>query len=146
MNQIPGSWTIIEQDQLISEALERDQPRLRNFIRKHVTDTSEAEDILQDVFYELLEAYRLMKPIEHVTAWLFRVARNRMVDLFRRKKPSSLNNPASPEADGATLEDLLPSADYGPRRPMRVACSSTHWMMPLKSYPKRNEKSSLPTS
>jgi RNA polymerase sigma factor (sigma-70 family) len=114
MNQIPGSWTIIEQDQLISQALERDQPRLRNFIRKHVTDTSEAEDILQDVFYELLEAYRLMKPIEHVTAWLFRVARNRMVDLFRRKKPSSLNNPASPEADGATLEDLLPSADDGP--------------------------------
>jgi RNA polymerase sigma factor (sigma-70 family) len=114
MNQIPGSWTIIEQDHLISEALERDQPRLRNFIRKHVTDTSEAEDILQDVFYELLEAYRLMKPIEHVTAWLFRVARNRMVDLFRRKKPSSLNNPASLEEDGATLEDLLPSADDGP--------------------------------
>jgi RNA polymerase sigma factor (sigma-70 family) len=114
MNQIPGSWTIIEQDQLISEALERDQPRLRSFIRKHVTDTSEAEDILQDVFYELLEAYRLMKPIEHVTAWLFRVARNRMVDLFRRKKPSSLNNPASIEEDADTLEDLLPSEDAGP--------------------------------
>jgi RNA polymerase sigma factor (sigma-70 family) len=114
MNQIPGSWTITEQDQLISEALERDQPRLRSFIRKHVTDTGEAEDILQDVFYELLEAYRLMKPIEHVTAWLFRVARNRMVDLFRRKKPSSLNNPASTEEDGATLEDLLPSAGDGP--------------------------------
>jgi RNA polymerase sigma factor (sigma-70 family) len=114
MNQIPGSWTIIEQDQLISEALERDQPRLRNFIRKHVTDTGEAEDILQDVFYELLEAYRLMKPIEHVTAWLFRVTRNRIVDLFRRKIPSSLNNPASPEEDGPTLEDLLPSADDGP--------------------------------
>ena len=114
MNQIPGSWTIIEQDQLISEALERDQPRLRSFIRKHVTDTSEAEDILQDVFYELLEAYRLMKPIEHVTAWLFRVARNRMVDLFRRKKPSSLNNPASIEEGADTLEDLLPSEDAGP--------------------------------
>src|ERR1700733_10963497 len=114
MNEIPGSWTIIEQDQLISEALERDQPRLRSFIRKHVTDTSEAEDILQDVFYELLEAYRLMKPIEHVTAWLFRVARNRMIDLFRRKKPSSLNNPISAEEDGDTLEDLLPSADAGP--------------------------------
>jgi RNA polymerase sigma factor (sigma-70 family) len=114
MNQIPGSWTIIEQDQLISEALERDESRLRSFIRKQVTDTSEAEDILQDVFYELLEAYRLMKPIEHVTAWLFRVARNRMVDLFRRKKPSSLNNPASAEDDSETLEDLLPSADDGP--------------------------------
>jgi RNA polymerase sigma factor (sigma-70 family) len=114
MSQIPGSWTITEQDQLISEALERDQPRLRNFIRKHVTDTSEAEDILQDVFYELLEAYRLMKPIEHVTAWLFRVARNRMVDLFRRSKPSSLNNPVSTEEGGDTLEDLLPSEDAGP--------------------------------
>ena len=146
MSQIPGSWTIIEQDQAISEALERDQPRLRNFIRKHVTDTGEAEDILQDVFYELLEAYRLMKPIEHVTAWLYRVARNRMVDLFRRKKPSSLNNPASPEEDGATLEDLLPSADDGARLPMHVVCSSTHWMMPSKSYPKRNGTSSLPTN
>jgi RNA polymerase sigma factor (sigma-70 family) len=114
MDQIPGSWTIIEQDQLISEALERDQPKLRNFIRKHVPDISEAEDILQDVFYELLEAYRLMKPIEHVTAWLFRVTRNRIVDLFRRKMPSSLNNPASPEEDGPTLEDLLPSVDDGP--------------------------------
>jgi RNA polymerase sigma factor (sigma-70 family) len=114
MNQIPSNWTIIEQDQLISEALERDEPRLRNFIRKHVADSGEAEDILQDVFYELIEAYRLMKPVEHVTAWLFRVARNRMVDLFRRKKPSSLNNPVSAEEDGDTLEDLLPSADAGP--------------------------------
>ncbi len=114
MNQIPGSWTIVEQDQLISEALERDESRLRNFIRKHVPDTGEAEDILQDVFYELIEAYRLTKPIEHVTAWLFRVARNRMVDLFRRKKPSSLNNPVSAEEGSETLEDLLPSADDGP--------------------------------
>jgi RNA polymerase sigma factor (sigma-70 family) len=79
-----------------------------------VADTSEAEDILQDVFYELLEAYRLMKPIEHVTAWLFRVARNRMVDLFRRKEPKSLNEPLSVEAGGETLEDLLPSGDAGP--------------------------------
>jgi RNA polymerase sigma factor (sigma-70 family) len=114
MNQIPSNWTIIEQDQLISQAMERDQPRLRSFIRKHVADTSEAEDILQDVFYELIEAYRLMRPVEHVTAWLFRVARNRMIDLFRRKKPSSLNNPISAEEDGDTLEDLLPSADAGP--------------------------------
>jgi RNA polymerase sigma factor (sigma-70 family) len=114
MSEIPGNWTIIEQDRLISQALERDRPRLRSFIRKHVSDTGEAEDILQDVFYELLEAYRLMKPVEHVTAWLFRVARNRMVDLFRRKKPASLNSPASVEEDGDTLEDLLPSADAGP--------------------------------
>src|SRR6266702_7271446 len=116
MNQIPGSWTITEQDQLISEALERDQPRLRSFIRKHVTDTGEAEDILQDVFYELLEAYRLMKPIEHVTAWLFRVARNRIIDLFRKNRPDSLNEPVSSAEDGNALllEDLLPSAAAGP--------------------------------
>ncbi len=114
MAEIPGTWTITEQDQLLSEAMERDQPRLRNFIRKYVADTGEAEDILQDVFYELLEAYRLMKPIEHVTAWLFRVARNRIVDLFRTKKPSSLNNPLSSDEGGETLENLLPSPDAGP--------------------------------
>src|SRR3984957_9842914 len=114
MAEIPGSWTITEQDQLLSEAMERDQSRLRNFIRKYVADTSETEDVLQDCFYELLEAYRLMKPIEHVTAWLYRVARNRMIDLFRRSKPSSLNNPVSAEEDGDTRGDLLPSADAGP--------------------------------
>jgi RNA polymerase sigma factor (sigma-70 family) len=114
MSEIPSTWTSTEQDRLISQAVERDQPRLRSFIRKHVADTGEAEDILQDVFYELLEAYRLMKPVEHVTAWLFRVARNRMIDLFRRKKPTSLNNPVSVEEESDTLEDLLPSADAGP--------------------------------
>src|ERR1700721_4304446 len=93
MTQIQSNWTINEQDQLISQALERDRPRLRSFIRKHVADTGEAEDIVQEVFYELLEAYRLMKPVEHVTAWLFRVARNRMIDFFRKKKPLSLRNP-----------------------------------------------------
>src|SRR5580698_9968106 len=107
-------WNIIEQDKLISQGKERDEPRLRSFIRRHVADTSDAEDIVQEVFYELLEAYRLMKPVEHVTAWLFRVARNRMVDLFRRKKPTSLNNPGSMEEGGDTLEDLLPSEDAGP--------------------------------
>src|SRR5258708_18669127 len=114
MSQIPSDWTITEQDNLLSQAMERDRPRLRSFIRKYVTDTSDAEDILQDVFYELLEAYRLMKPIEHVTAWLFRVARNRIIDLFRSKKPSSLSNPAAAEEGGDTLEDLLPSEEAGP--------------------------------
>src|ERR1700723_4802388 len=116
MNEIPSSWTITEQDQLLSQAMERDRPRLRSFIRKHVADTSEAEDILQDVFYELLEAYRLMKPVEHVTAWLFRVARNRMIDLFRKKKPESLNEPAFSSDDGhmLLLEDMLPSAEASP--------------------------------
>jgi RNA polymerase sigma factor (sigma-70 family) len=114
MNQIRSEWTIIEQNRLISDAMERDQPRLRSFIRKHIADRNEAEDILQDVFYELIETYRMMKPVEHVTAWLFRVARNRMVDLFRRKKPNSLNTPVSAETDADTLEDLLPSNDAGP--------------------------------
>jgi RNA polymerase sigma factor (sigma-70 family) len=114
MNPIPGNWTIIEQDQLLSEAMERDQSRLRSFIRKYAADTGETEDILQDVFYELLEAYRLMKPIEHVTAWLFRVARNRMVDLFRRRRSTSLNDPVSVDEGEDTLEDILPSADAGP--------------------------------
>src|SRR5580700_4677367 len=109
MTQMPSNdWTIIEQNQLLSQAMERDEPRLRSFIRKHVADSGDAEDVLQDVFYELLEAYRLMKPVEHVTAWLFRVARNRMIDLFRRKKPTSLNNPVSVEEESDTLEDLLP--------------------------------------
>lgn len=106
--------TITEQDRLISEAMERAGPRLRSFIRKRVADSGEAEDVLQDVFYELIAAYRLMKPIEQVTAWLFRVARNRMIDLFRKTKPDSLNQPISAEDSYATLEDLLPSPDEGP--------------------------------
>ena len=111
-----NNWSIIEQDELISQAMKRDEPKLRNFIRKHVADTSDAEDIVQEVFYELLEAYRLMKPVEHVTAWLFRVARNRMIDLFRKKKPDSLNEPviASEDGDTVLLEDLLPSAEASP--------------------------------
>ncbi|HEX7158167.1 MAG TPA: sigma-70 family RNA polymerase sigma factor [Edaphobacter sp.] len=108
--------TIAEQDRLISEVMERDRPRLRSFIRRQVTDNGEAEDILQDVFYELIEAYRMMKPIQHVTAWLFRVARNRMNDLFRRKRPGSLNDAVASdgESEPLLLEDLLPSADAGP--------------------------------
>jgi RNA polymerase sigma factor (sigma-70 family) len=116
MSEAPtGGWTISEQDQLLSEAIERDQPRLRSFIRRHVSDNGEAEDILQDVFYELLQAYRMMKPVEHVTGWLFRVARNRMIDLFRSRRVDSLSRPVPGEEDGSLLlEDLLPSADDGP--------------------------------
>jgi len=109
-----SDWTILEQNQLVSQAVERDEPKLRRFIRRYVSDRGEAEDLLQEVFSELLEAYRLMRPAEHVTAWLFRVARNRMIDLFRRNKPTSLNVPSSSEEAADTLEDLLPSADAGP--------------------------------
>src|SRR5262244_3081836 len=78
-------WLMALQDKRISEAIDRDHIKLRNFIRRRVADQLDAEDILQDVFYELVEAYRMVKPIEQVTAWLYRVARNRIIDLFRRK-------------------------------------------------------------
>lgn len=108
----------LEQDQRISEVVKREQFRLRNFIRRRVPDPRDAEDILQDVFYELVEANRLLMPIEHVTAWLFRVARNRITDLFRKKKPESFSETAAaPDDDGdelLRLADLLPSPDAGP--------------------------------
>ena len=110
-------WPMAEQDQRISEAVDREQARLRNFIRRRVADQGDAEDILQDVFYELVEAYRMMKPVEQVTAWLFRVARNRITDLFRRKKREARSEPAAITEDGEALqwEDLLPSPDAGPQ-------------------------------
>ena len=106
----------LEQDQRISNTVKREQFRLRNFIRRHVPDPRDAEDILQDVFYELVEANRLLMPIEHVTGWLFRVARNRITDLFRKKKPESFSNTAVLDEgdDLLQLEDLLPSPDAGP--------------------------------
>jgi len=110
-------WPMTEQDQRISEAIARDEPRLRSFIRRRVADRNDADDILQDVFYELVEAYRMMKPIEQVTAWLFRVARNRIIDLFRRKKREAVRfEPDSIGEDGEVrlLEEVLPSPDAGP--------------------------------
>jgi RNA polymerase sigma factor (sigma-70 family) len=106
-----------DQERRINEAIQQERPRLRNFIRRRVADEGDAEDILQDVFYELIQAYRMMKPIEQVGAWLYRVARNRIIDLFRRARPQqSLADPVM-NADGAsdlTLQDLLPSPDEGP--------------------------------
>ncbi len=106
-----------EQDRQISEAVGREQARLRSFIRRSVPDPGDAEDILQDVFYELVEAYRMMKPIEQVTAWLFRVARNRIIDLFRKRaREGQRTDPATWAEDDrpASALDLLPSADAGP--------------------------------
>ena len=106
-----------EQDRRLTEVIGREQGRLRNFIRRRVADDAEAEDILQDVFYELVEAYRLMKPIEQAGAWLYRVARNRIIDAFRKKKPEPIAQPIGEANNGEermTLEDLLPSADAGP--------------------------------
>jgi RNA polymerase sigma factor (sigma-70 family) len=106
----------LEQEQRISDVVTREQVRLRNFIRRRVPDPRDVEDILQDVFYELVEANRLLMPIEHVTSWLFRVARNRIVDLFRRKQPESFSEAAVGDDDDGLLrlEDLLPSPDAGP--------------------------------
>ena len=114
----------LQQDQRIAEVVKREQSRLRNFIRRRVPDPRDAEDILQDVFYKLVEANRLLMPIEHVTGWLFRVARNRITDLFRKKKPESFSDAAvannDDDSDGELLllqmqlEDMLPSPDAGP--------------------------------
>src|SRR5579859_6957561 len=106
----------LEQDQRISEVVKREGSRLRNFIRRRVPDPRDAEDILQDVFYRLVEANRLLMPIEHVTGWLFRVARNRITDLFRKKKPELFSDAVVEDEDGELLqiEDLLPSPDAGP--------------------------------
>ena len=84
----------LDEDRRIAEVVRREQSRLRNFIRRRVPDPRDAEDILQDVFYELVEANRLLMPIDHVTGWLFRVARNRITDLFRKKKPESFSDAA----------------------------------------------------
>ena len=105
----------LEQDRRITDAVKQEQSRLRNFIRRRVPDSRDAEDILQDVFSELVEANRLLMPIDHLTGWLFRVARNRITDLFRKKKPESLSEAVGSEDDESlTLEDLLPSPDAGP--------------------------------
>ena len=109
---------MIDQDRRIAEAVEREQGRLRQFVRRRVPDRWDVEDVLQDVFFELVEAYRLMKPIEEVGAWLYRVARNRIIDRFRKKRPeeSPGMSPGAEEgtSPGGSLEDLLPSSDAGP--------------------------------
>ena len=105
-----------EQDRQISEIVQKQRSRLRNFIRRRVPNPADAEDIVQEVFYELVEANRLLMPIEHVTGWLFRVARNRITDLFRKKKPETFSDAAVADEEGELLqiEDLLPSPDAGP--------------------------------
>jgi RNA polymerase sigma factor (sigma-70 family) len=105
-----------DQDQRISQVVNQERSRLFNFIRRRVPDPRDAEDILQDVFYELVEANRLLMPIDHITGWLFRVARNRIIDLFRRKKPVLFSDAviAGEDDDMLQFEDLLPSPDAGP--------------------------------
>lgn len=115
---LPRQWMLAQQqDDQINETLDRERVRLRNFIRRHVSDPADAEDILQDVFFELVEAYRLMKPVEHAAAWLFRVARNRMIDMFRRRKREgsrTISSQVTDEGEMIDIYDLLPSPDAGP--------------------------------
>lgn len=105
-----------EQDRQVTEVVNREESRLRSFIRRRVPEAADAEDVLQEVFHELVEANRLLVPIEHVTGWLFRVARNRITDLFRRKRPERLDDVAGTNDEGERLriDDLLPSRDAGP--------------------------------
>lgn len=105
-----------EQDRQVTEVVDREGSRLRSFIRRRVPDAADADDILQEVFHELVEANRMLVPIEHVTGWLFRVARNRITDLFRRKRPERWDAAAAGGEDGehSRLDDLLPSPDAGP--------------------------------
>jgi len=115
----PSSTSMTEQDRQISEIVAEERSRLRNFIRRRVPDPSDVEDIVQEVFYELVEANRLLMPIEHVTGWLFRVARNRITDLFRKQKSDSFSDTApgdfgDEDGDALRIEDLLPSPDAGP--------------------------------
>ena len=118
MDEAPTmEWMTAEQDRRISEAVEGERGRLRNFIRRRVPDPADAEDILQDVFYKLVEANRLLMPIEHLTGWLFSVARNRITDLLRKKKPENFSDTGVTDDDGGerlAFEDLLPSPDAGP--------------------------------
>lgn len=116
MHELSGAISMTEQDRRISEIIAEERSRLRNFIRRRVPDPADAEDLVQDVFYQFVEANRLLMPIEHVTGWLFRVARNRITDLFRKQKPELLTPHALADEDGELLqlEDLLPSPDAGP--------------------------------
>ena len=103
-----------EQDRRIAETVLHERARLVNFIRRRVPDASEAEDILQDVFYEFVAAYRLPQPIEQAGAWLYRVARNRIIDRFRKKKEMPLPELSDQADEGTWLDEVLPSADAGP--------------------------------
>jgi RNA polymerase sigma factor (sigma-70 family) len=116
MYETSSMRTMNEQDRQISEIVMEERSRLRNFIRRRVPDPADVEDIVQEVFYELVEANRLLMPIEHVTGWLFRVARNRITDLFRKRKPEAFSEATVEDEDGALLriENLLPSLAAGP--------------------------------
>ncbi|MFN7960681.1 MAG: sigma-70 family RNA polymerase sigma factor [Thermoanaerobaculia bacterium] len=115
-NAAQGELPVPDPNQRLSGIVEEHRSRLFRFIRQRVADPRDAEDILQDVFHQLVEANRLLMPIDHLTGWLFRVARNRITDLFRKKQPTSFSElaPGSEGEQRLAIEDLLPSADDGP--------------------------------
>ena len=107
---------MVEQDRQIADIVAREQPRLRSFIRRRVSNDADVEDLVQEVLFELVRAHRLLMPIEFVTGWLYRVARNRITDMFRKKRPETFGDAWQEDDDGELLEaeDLLPSPDAGP--------------------------------
>lgn len=109
-----AGWMTAEQQRRISADIERESPRLRNFVRRRVSDAADAEDILQDVLAELVESYRLPRPVEQVGAWLLTVARNRITDFFRKKRPETFTDALGDGGEEEPLADLLPSRDAGP--------------------------------
>jgi RNA polymerase sigma factor (sigma-70 family) len=116
MGEAMSVAAMIEQDRQISQVIAEERSRLRNFIRRRVPNEADVEDLVQEVFYELVQAHRLLLPIDYVTGWLFRVARNRITDLFRKKRPENFSDTAMEDEDGELLriEDLIPSRDAGP--------------------------------
>jgi RNA polymerase sigma factor (sigma-70 family) len=116
MGEASSMIAMMEQDRQIADVIAREQSRLRSFIRRRVANEADVEDLLQEVFYELVQAYRLLKPIDFMTAWLFRVARNRITDLFRKKRPENFSDESTFDEEGEMLDlgEVLPSPDAGP--------------------------------
>ncbi|MFM0736329.1 sigma-70 family RNA polymerase sigma factor [Paraburkholderia xenovorans] len=117
MEQPPTSDTMTDRDSDITAAVVRERAKLGNFIRRRVRDPNDAEDILQDVFHEFVQAYRLPAPIEQASAWLFQVARNRIIDRFRKKKEQPLAEVSNDEDENSSeyrLDLALPAHDAGP--------------------------------
>jgi len=125
-----------KQDKHITETISQERGRLRNFIRRRVPDANEAEDILQDVFFEYVEAYRLPEPIEQVGAWLYRVARNRIIDRFRKKREVALPETPGEDEDGLWLEEVLPSSDAGPEAAYARSVLLEELLAALEELPK----------
>jgi RNA polymerase sigma factor (sigma-70 family) len=134
--------SIPEQDRRIAEVMAEERPRLRAFIRKRVPNRADVEDLLQEVFFELVEAQRLLTPIDFVTGWLFRVARNRITDLFRERRPLSFSEVAVEDNEGEVLrfEDLLPSPDAGPEAIYLRDALLAEWKRALTSLPQEQRE------